>query len=133
MKLRLLTASALLCLSGVAAIAGAPSPARAQLDGFLAAFNSGDRTAIIAFGKEHAPPDFLRPAIVDQTLQMSRNSGGYDVLEVSETDPLSVESWVRARATKEIVKLKVAVHADEPARIREIGFISETPPERLRQ
>ena len=133
MKLRLLTASALLCLLGVAAIAGTPSPARAQLDGFLAAFNSGDRTAIIAFGKEHAPPDFLRPAIVDQTLEMSRNSGGYDVLEVSETDPLSVESWVRARATKEIVKLKVAVHADEPARIREIGFISETPPERLRQ
>jgi len=31
------------------------------------------------------------------------------------------------------VKLKVAVHADEMARIREIGFISETPPERLRQ
>ena len=133
MKRRLLTASALLCLLGAAAMAGAPSPARAQLDGFLAAFNSGDRTAIIAFGKDHAPPDFLRPAIVDQTIEMSRNSGGYDVLEVNETDPLSVESWVRARATKEIVKLKVAVHADEPARIREIGFISETPPDRLRQ
>ena len=133
MKLRLLMASSLLGLLGAMATAGTPSPARAQLDGFLAAFNSGDRTAIIAFGKDHAPPDFLRPAIVDQTLEMSRNSGGYDVLEVSETNSLSVESWVRARATKEIVKLKVAVHADEPARIREIGFISETPPERLRQ
>ena len=133
MKLRTLIGTMLLSLLGVAAMAGAPSPARTQLEGFLAAFNSGDRGAIIAFGKDHAPPDFLRPAIVDQTLAMSRNSGGYDVLEVSETDPLSVESWVRARATKEIVKLKVAVLADEPARIREIGFISETPPARLLQ
>jgi hypothetical protein len=74
----------LLCLMGGAVFAGTPSPARVQFDGFLAAFNSGDRATITAFGKDHAPPDFLRPAIVDQTLEMSRTSGGYDVLEVYE-------------------------------------------------
>ena len=133
MNIRMLMETTLLSLLAVTVAAGAPSPARLQLDGFLAAFNSGDRAAITAFGKDHAPADFLRPAIVDQTLEMSRNSGGYDVLEVNEKDALSVESWIRARATNEIVKLVVAVRAEEPTRIREIGFISETPPARLLQ
>ena len=133
MKLRLLTTSTLLCLLGVAAMASAPSPARTQLDGFLTAFNSGDREAIIAFGKDHAPPDFIRAAIVDQTLEMSRKSGGYDVLEVNEKDALSLESWVRARATKEVVRLVVAVRAEEPTRIHTIAFTSDTPPARLLQ
>ena len=119
--------------AGAMALAGAPSPARVQLEGFLAAFNSADRDTIIAFGKDHAPPDFLRPAIVDQTLEMSLTSGGYDVLEVNETDPLSVSSWVRARKTREIVRLAVQVNAEEPERITVIGFTSDVPPDRLRK
>jgi len=118
--------------AAVTALAGAPSPVRVQLDGFLTAFNSGDRTTLIEFGKDHAPPDFLRPAIVDQTLEMYRTSGGYELLEVNETDPLSLRSWVRARKTQDIVLLAVAVHADEPERISTIAFLSEDPPERLR-
>ena len=107
----------LLCLLGGAVLAGTPSPARVQLDGFLAAFNSGDRATITAFGKDHAPPDFLRPAIIDQTLEMSRTSGGYDVLEVDETGPLSVKSRVLARATKAVVELSIAVDPEDPERI----------------
>lgn len=133
MKLRTLIGTMLLSVFVVAAAAGGLSPARQQLDGFLAAFNSGDREAIIAFGKDHAPPDFIRPAIVDQTLEMSRSSGGYDVLEVNEKDALSLESWVRARATKEVVRLVVAVRAEEPTRIDTIAFTSDTPPARLLQ
>jgi hypothetical protein len=113
-------------------MADSQAPARAQLQGFLAAFNSGDRTTIISFGKDHAPPDFLRTQIVDQTLEMYRASGGYDLLEVTETGPLSLTSWVQARKTGEIVLLAVQVHADEPARISAIGFQSDVPPERLR-
>ena len=123
----------LFCLLGAIAVwPDTPSPARAQLDGFLAAFNSGDRATITAFGKDHAPPDFLRPAIVDQTLEMSRTSGGYEVLEVNETAPLSVTSWLRARSTREIVLLSVVVHADEPGRLSVITFQYDDPPERLR-
>ena len=62
----------------------------------------------------------------------SRNSGGYEVLEVNEADPLSLKSWVRARKTQEIVMLAVAVKADEPGRISAIGFLSEEPPDHLR-
>ena len=120
-------------LSG--AIAGAaetPSPAREQLEGFLTAFNSGDRATLTAFGKDHAPPDFLRAEIIDQTLEMYRTSGGYEVLEVYETAPLSAASWLRARSTREIVLLSVVVHADEPGRLSVITFQYDDPPERLR-
>ena len=118
----------LLCLLGGAVLAGTRSPARVQFDGFLAAFNSGDRATITAFGKDHAPPDFLRPAIVDQTLEMSRTSGGYDVLEVKETDPLSVKSWVLARATKEVVELSIAVDPANPERITVITLKDRAAP-----
>jgi hypothetical protein len=118
----------LLCLLGGAVVAGTPSPARVQLDGFLAAFNSGDRATITAFGMDHAPPDFLRPAIVDQTLEMSRTSGGYDVLEVNEIDSLSVKSWVLARATKKVVELTIAVDPANPERITVITLNDRVAP-----
>jgi hypothetical protein len=118
----------LLCLLGGAVLAGTPSPARVQFDGFLAAFNSGDRATITAFGKDHAPPDFLRPAIVDQTLEMSRTSGGYDVLEVYEIDSLSVKSWVLARATKEVAELTIVVDPANPERITVITLNDRVAP-----
>jgi hypothetical protein len=133
MRINTLIGCVLLGLSGtMTGAAEMPSPARAQLDNFLAAFNSGDRATLTAFGKDHAPPDFLRPAIIDQTLEMYRSSGGYEVLEVNERNPLSLSSWVRARKTAEIVRLTIVVGADEPGRIIEVGFISDDPPERLR-
>ena len=118
----------LLCLMGGTVLAGTPSPARVQFDGFLAAFNSGDRATITAFGKDHAPPDFLRPAIVDQTLEMSRTSGGYDVLEVYEIDSLSVKSWVLARATKNVVELTIVVDPANPERITVITLNDSVAP-----
>jgi hypothetical protein len=129
MRINRLIGCVLLGLSGTIAVAAErPSPARAQLDNFLAAFNSGDRATITAFGRDHAPPDFLRPAIVDQTLEMSRTSGGYDVLEVDETDPLSVKSRVLARATKEVVELSIAVDPANPERITVITLNDSAAP-----
>ncbi|HEU5137166.1 MAG TPA: hypothetical protein VFU13_18605 [Steroidobacteraceae bacterium] len=121
----------LLCATATA-LAGTPSPARVQLEGFLAAFNSGDRAKLTAFGKDHAPPDFLRPQIVDQTLEMYRASGGYDLLEVNESSPLALTSWVRARSSKEVVLLRIEVDAASPERIIVVAFQSDDPPERLR-
>jgi hypothetical protein len=62
----------LLAVASAAAPADAPAPARAQMDGFIAALNSGDRSKIEAFGREHMPPDFMRPVIIDQTLAPDR-------------------------------------------------------------
>ena len=92
----------------------------------------GDRTKLIEYAKDHAPPDFLRSEIIDQTLEMNRNSGGYDLLEVNESSPLALKSWVRARASQEVVRLAIEVDAASPERIIMVAFLSEEPPERLR-
>jgi hypothetical protein len=118
--------------TAVTAVAGAPSPARVQLEGFLTAFNSGDRAKLIEYATDHAPPDFLRAEIIDQTLEMNRNSGGYDLLEVNESSRLALKSWVRARTSKEVVRLAIEVDAASPERIIMVAFLSEEPPERLR-
>jgi D-alanyl-D-alanine carboxypeptidase len=125
MKLNRLIAGALLALAGAMTMAAdAPSPARAQLDGFLVAFNSGDRARIEAFGRDHAPPDFIRAAVLDDTMRMYASSGGLDLVEVEESDPLSVRSRVRERKTGAIVKLTVQVNPAEPTRITMITLHS---------
>jgi D-alanyl-D-alanine carboxypeptidase len=116
---------ALLGLS--AAIAGAAepsSPARAQLDGFITAFNSGDRAKVEAFGREHAPPDFVRAQILDDTMRMFATTGGLDFVAVVESGAHSLTSQVRERKTGKLVKLSVAVDPAAPERITTILLTS---------
>jgi len=106
--------------AAIAGAADAPSPARAQMDGFIAAFNTGDRATIVAFGRDHMPPDFMRTAIIDQTLQMSGKSGGFDVVDVTETSPHALKGHVRERKTRNIVEITIQVDAASPGRITTI-------------
>ena len=116
MKIRTLMLS-LLAATSVGVAADAPSPARAQMDGFIAAFNSGDRTKIEAFGRAHMPPDFMRPQIIDQTMHMIERTGGFDVLDVTESGPHALKGHVRERRTRNVVELNVQVDAAAPERI----------------
>ena len=127
MKLRILLLGMLASTSLIASGA-APSPARVQMNGFLAAFNSGDRGKIEAFGRDHMPPDFMRTEIIDQTMQMIATSGGYDVVDVTESSPHDLTSHVRARRTKNIEVLQISVDATAPERITNIGFVTPDPP-----
>jgi hypothetical protein len=122
--LMLLVSLGMIVVAGATAMAGGKSPARQQMEGFLAAFNSGDRAQVEAFGRDHMPPDFIRQEIIDQTMQMIETSGGYDVVDVTESSPHALTSHVRARRTKEIVVLQVGVDASAPERITNIGFVT---------
>lgn len=120
----LLASLGLVILAGAQSMAGEKSPARQQMDGFLAAFNSGDRAQVEAFGREHMPPDFMRKEIIDQTMQMIATSGGYDVVDVMESSPHALTSHVRARRTNAVVVLQVGVDIAAPERITRIGFVT---------
>ena len=122
MKLRVLLLG-LLAGTSVIASADAPSPARQQMDGFIAAVNSGDRTKIEAFGRDHMPPDFMRTVIIDQTLQMAETTGGFDVLDVAESSPHALKGHVRERRTKNIQEITVVVDDAAPERITTIALI----------
>jgi hypothetical protein len=120
----LLASLGMIIVAGATAMAGGKSPARQQMDGFLAAFNSGDRAQVEAFGRDHMPPDFMRKEIIDQTMRMIESSGGYDVVDVTESSPHALTSHVRARRTKVIVVLQVGVDVATPERITNIGFVT---------
>ena len=121
MKLHILLLG-LLAGSAAIALADTPSPARAQLNGFVAAVNSGDRAKIEAFGRDHMPPDFMRTAIIDQTLHMAETTGGFDVVDVTESSPHALKGHLRERRTKAIQQITVIVDDAEPARITTIGL-----------
>ena len=123
-SLVLLVSLGMMVAAGAVAWAGGKSPARQQMEGFLAAFNSGDRGQIEAFGRDHMPPDFMRKEIIDQTMRMIETSGGYDVVDVTESSPHALTSHVRARRTQEIVVLQVGVDVAAPERITNIGFVT---------
>lgn len=112
----------LLGLSAVVAGADAPSPARLQMEGFLAAFNSGDRAKIEAFGREHMPPDFLRAAVLDDTMKMFEASGGLDVIRVEESGPHALRGEVRERKTSKVQQMGVQVNPEQPSRITLLAF-----------
>ena len=112
----------LLAGAAVAAAADAPSPARVQLNGFIAAVNSGDRAKIEAFGRAHMPPDFMRTVIIDQTLHMAETTGGFDVVDVAESSPHALKGHLRERRTQNIQEITVIVDDAEPARIATIGL-----------
>ena len=57
------------------------------LSEWLEAFNSGDRATYEAFEKAHAP--WLQ---LDEEMQFRERTGGYDLLDISESDKLWLES-----------------------------------------
>jgi hypothetical protein len=122
MKLRALLLG-LLAGTSLIASAGAPSPARKQMDGFIAAVNSGDRAKIEAFGRDHMPPDFMRAAIIDQTLHMAETTGGFDVLDVTESSPHALKGHLRERLSKNVQEITVVVDDAAPERITTIALI----------
>src|ERR1700754_2660829 len=65
------------------------TPAGHALSEWLEAFNSGDRATYEAFEKTHAP--WLQ---TDQEMQLRERTGGYDLLDISESDKL----WIVFRA-----------------------------------
>jgi hypothetical protein len=110
-------------LGGASALASADtSPARVQMERFIAALNSGDRTKIEAFGRDHMPPDFMRPAIIDQTLHMYETTGGFDVLDVTETNPHALKGHLRERKTNNVQEITVVVDAAAPERVTTLAL-----------
>src|SRR5689334_21003901 len=112
----------LLAATPLISTADAPSPARAQLNGFVAAVNSGDRAKIEAFGRDHMPPDFMRTAIIDQTLHMAETTGGFDVVDVTESSTHALMGHPRQPCTKHVEEFTLIVSDTEPARNTTIGL-----------
>ena len=110
----------------VLADASAPSipgtPAGHALSEWLDAFNSGDRATYEAFEKAHAP--WLQ---TDEQMQLRERTGGYDLLDISESDKLWIVFRARERASSTQAVGRLIVRSYDPDHITLLGL--ESPDE----
>ncbi|HKS54489.1 MAG TPA: S41 family peptidase [Steroidobacteraceae bacterium] len=114
---RLLVASLLLALASHAyANPSAPripdTPAGRALSAWLEAFNSGDRAIYEAFQKVHAP--WLE---IDDEMQSRERTGGYDLLQISESDGFWIVFRAQERASSAETVGRLIVRSYDPAHI----------------
>lgn len=102
-------------------------PARGQFRGFIAAFNSGDRTVLTRFIDEHVAAAAIGP---DQLLQLLKQTGGFEILELEERGPTELKGWVRARDSDALMAVHFAVDREPPYWISLCRFNWGTPPPR---
>jgi CubicO group peptidase (beta-lactamase class C family) len=93
------------CFTALAGAAEPTSPARAEFTRLMNAFNAGDRAVYEKYVYSRFAPKKRDYAAVNRGLDLFRNSGGLDVLEISEPVANNLQGWVRARDSDEVQEL----------------------------
>jgi CubicO group peptidase (beta-lactamase class C family) len=91
------------------------TPAGRVLAAWLAAFNSGDRAQVEAFGKTYR---FAIPGMesfpVDATLNWRHMTGGFTLLRIEHSEPLSITTLLAENDSDIIGRDMLTVSADDP-------------------
>ena len=109
------------------------TPAGRVFGKWLDAFNSGDRARVEAFMKVHEP---ARLDAIDQVLDMREQTGGFALLETSESKDLSLRMRLKERSSGMVLLGEFAVTAADPPVIERLLFRPDQasappPPPRL--
>jgi hypothetical protein len=108
----LLAALPVLSLAAGAAPSIPDTPAGHALSEWLEAFNSGDRATYEAFAKAHAA--WLE---LDEGMQLRERTGGYDLLDISESDRLWIVFRAKERARSAEAVGRLIVRSYDPDHI----------------
>jgi hypothetical protein len=98
------------------------TPAGHALSEWLEAFNSGARATYEAFEKAHAP--WLQ---LDEEMQLRERTGGYDLLDISQSDKLWIVFRAKERASSAELVGRLIVRSYDPDHITLLSL--ETPDE----
>jgi len=100
------------------------TPAGRQFSAWLDSFNTGDRAAMLAFFEQNG-----LERLVDQSVTIYANSGGYEVLDVEESSDTRIVVAARERGPLEaFVSIVVGVEAAPPYRMNTILIRPGQPP-----
>jgi len=90
------------------------TPAGRVFAAWLAAFNSGDAAQFRAFDaaypREGAPP-------VEDRLRFREMTGGFTVIRIEKSDPLSLVVLLQEKGSDTMVRLEMNISADEPPKV----------------
>jgi D-alanyl-D-alanine carboxypeptidase len=103
-------------------------PARAQFRSFLAAFNSNDREVITRFIAEQVSAEWSGRPGPDETLSLLKQTGGFEVLSLTNRGPNQLKGWVRAHDSDALMAVSFDVESEPPHRISRFVFEWGTPP-----
>jgi len=105
----------------------ADAPAERQFRAWLAAFDQGDRTALLKFFNDNYPSEVGR---IDGDLNFRAGTGGFDFRKTVSATATEYTALVQERASDQFARAVVTVEPNEPHRILTLGLRAiPRPPE----
>jgi hypothetical protein len=102
------------------------TPAGRVLSAWLDSFNSGDRARITEFAEKYQPD---RAKQIDGTLAFRRNTGGFDLVRVTKTEPDGITALVKERSSDNVAELQLKVEGEgEGVKIAHLRLEIVPPP-----
>jgi CubicO group peptidase (beta-lactamase class C family) len=116
------------------------TPAGKRLAQFLAAFDAGDRDALVRFHSEGSalgPPAPRPEQFADMDLNFRKRTGGMDLKTIETKSAHEIVAVLKQRETDNYVRIRVSVETEPPHRVNDIVIgpgerpASEPPPARM--
>ena len=107
------------------------TPARVQFARMLAAFNSGDRTSIDAYRRDHVSPYWTHAPTTDMALNWFKQTGGYRMLRIQDVAPNYLLALLRNVDSDDLYFMGVEVEREQPHRLiyLTLNYASDVPGE----
>jgi D-alanyl-D-alanine carboxypeptidase len=112
--------------------AQAPSPARAQLDRFLEAYNAADRETMTEYMRANGSAPMQQEAPILQALDWYNDMGRFETVEVTESGPLELQCVVRTLDSDQMLSISLEVEPEAPHRLVTLWLVVDDVPERHR-
>jgi hypothetical protein len=93
------------------------SPPGALLKQWLTAFNNGDSVALEEFSKAHFPRQTTQAY-----MQLSRRSGGLELVRIISAGPSRIVFAARTRSTKDVLRGKIELADDNSSQVKSFGL-----------
>jgi D-alanyl-D-alanine carboxypeptidase len=103
------------------------SPARAQLDRFVAAYNAADLETMTAYMRDYGSGPMQQEAPILQALEWHDEMGRFDVIEVTESGPFELTGVLRTSASEQALGVAMEVSSEPPHRIQMLLFGGDLP------
>jgi len=120
LKLRRALTLLLAVTFGITARAQFPdTPAAQQFAAWLAAFNSGDRTTLLAFLQKNDPSHADQ---IDNQMGFRAQTGGFEFKKAEESTPTKFTGILKERGSDQFARFTMEVESAEPHHITQLGL-----------
>ena len=109
-------------------------PAARQLAAWLAAFNTGDRAALLAYHQQSFPYEAASADVgnIERELGLAQGTGGFELMQTEDAAPTRVAVLLKERDSDQFAHVELEVDAAAPNRVHRFEIHPVPTPERFR-